>query len=89
VDVTRWLLHHFEKPHSNSAFTTPSIKHVEGKFPSSRLGHVTQALEKTTPLLISLGQMGGEGGATFGRRDVSLGHTPEKRGNLDSGLCSR
>lgn len=76
--LTRWLLHRFEKPDASSAITMPSIKHVEGKFPSPRLRHLTRALEKTTPLLISLGKMGGEGGATFGRRDVSLGHTPEK-----------
>lgn len=56
----------------------PSIKHVEGKFPSPGLRRLTQALEKTTSLLISLGEVGGEGGAAFGRRDVSLGHTPEK-----------
>lgn len=79
MDVTRGLLHSFEKPVSNPAITIPSIKHVEGKYPIPRLRCLTQALEKTTPLLISLGEMGGEGGAAFGRRDMFQGHTPEKR----------
>lgn len=80
VDVIAWMsLCGFEKPDSNSAITVPSLKHAEGKFPGSKLWHLSRASEKTTPLLISLGERGGEGGATFGRRDEPLGHTHEKR----------